>query len=118
MGRTFLDSYRPNETCYLPEAVRSELLSHGQAVKANEPAGAYARQSIHRLLIDLSWNSSRLEGSSYSLLETERLISVGEAATGKDALEAQMILNHKGAIEFLIEDADEIGFNRHTLLRP
>ena len=54
--------------------------------------------------------------TTYSLLETERLISVGEAATGKDALEAQMILNHKEAIEFLIASADEIGFNRYTVL--
>lgn len=115
-SRTFLDSYRPNESFYLPESVRSELLSQGQAVNANEPAGTYARQIAHRLLIDLSWNSSRLEGNTYSLLETERLISAGEAAAGKGALEAQMILNHKEAIEFLIASAEEIGFNRYTLL--
>ena len=81
-----------------------------------EPAGTYARKLAGRLLIDLSWNSSRLEGNTYSLLETERLISAGEAAAGKDAFEAQMILNHKEAIEFLIDSADEIGFNRYTLL--
>ena len=108
--------YRPNETYYLAQNTRDELVSQGRAVSSNEPAGTYARQLAHRLLIDLSWNSSRLEGNTYSLLETERLISVGEAATGKNALEAQMILNHKGAIEFLIESADEIGFNRYTLL--
>ena len=114
--RTFLDSYRPNETYYLSKDIRDELLSQGQAVSTNEPAGTYARQLANRLLIDLSWNSSRLEGNTYSLLETERLISAGEAATGKNAFEAQMILNHKGAIEFLIDAADEIGFNRYTLL--
>jgi len=65
---------------------------------------------------DLSWNSSRLEGNTYSLLETERLISAGKATTGKDALETQMILNHKEAIEFLISAADDIRFNRYTLL--
>jgi Fic family protein len=85
-------------------------------VSSQDPAGTYARQLANRLLIDLSWNSSRLEGNTYSLLETERLISAGEVATGKNALEAQMILNHKGAIEFLIDSADEIGFNRYTLL--
>lgn len=115
-NHTFLDSYRPNESFYLPESVRAELLSQGQAISANEPAGTYARRIANRLLIDLSWNSSRLEGNTYSLLETERLISAGEAATGKDALEAQMILNHKSAIEFLIASAEEIGFNRYTLL--
>ena len=114
--RDFLDGYRPNVSFYLPAAIRAELLVHGQAVTTREPAGTYARQIAHRLLIDLSWNSSRLEGNTYSLLETERLLNAGEAAQGKDALEAQMILNHKEAIEFLIASAQEIGFNRYTLL--
>lgn len=112
----FLDRYRPNVTFYLPESTRAELLSCGQVASADAPAGTYARQIANRLLVDLSWNSSRLEGNTYSLLETERLLSAGEAATGKDAMEAQMILNHKDAIEFLIESAAEIGFNRYTLL--
>jgi hypothetical protein len=115
-NRGFLDSYRPNVSSYLPEPVRRELLAQGQAVQSHEPAGTYARQIAHRLLIDLSWNSSRLEGNTYSLLETERLLSVGEAAVGKDALEAQMILNHKEAIEFLIASAQDIGFNTYTVL--
>jgi hypothetical protein len=115
-NRKFLDSYRPNDSFYLPVSTRSELLAHGQVVGTIGPAGTYARQIAHRLLIDLSWNSSRLEGNTYSLLETERLLSNGEAAAGKNALEAQMILNHKEAIEFLIAAAGEIGFNRYTLL--
>jgi Fic family protein len=114
--RAFLDNYRPNICHYLPEAVRAELRDAGQAASSEMPAGTYARQVLSRLLIDLSWNSSRLEGNTYSLLETERLLSAGEAASGKDALEAQMILNHKRAIEFLVEPATEIGFNRYTLL--
>jgi Fic family protein len=44
------------------------------------------------------------------------LIKFGQAAEGKDAQETQMILNHKAAIEFLVEQAEEIGFNRYTLL--
>ena len=112
----FLDSYRPNTTFYLPESTRTELLAAGQATNADAPAGTYARQIASRLLIDLSWNSSRLEGNTYSLLETERLLMAGEAASGRNALEAQMILNHKEAIEFLIASAADIGFNRYTLL--
>jgi fido (protein-threonine AMPylation protein) len=112
----FLDSYRPNTTFYLPESTRADLLAAGQAANADAPAGTYARQIASRLLIDLSWNSSRLEGNTYSLLETERLLIAGEAAEGRNALEAQMILNHKEAIEFLIASAAEIGFNRYTLL--
>ena len=70
---------------------------------------------MSRLLIDLSWNSSRLEGNTYSLLDTKRLIDLGQQADGKDQLKAQMILNHKAAIELLVESAEEIGVNRYTI---
>ena len=114
--RSFLDSYRPNTTFYLHAALRAELQALGQVAAHNEPAGTYARSIANRLFIDLSWNSSRLEGNTYSLLETERLLSAGEAAEGKGALEAQMILNHKAAIEFLMDCTPDMGFNRYTLL--
>jgi fido (protein-threonine AMPylation protein) len=64
----------------------------------------------------LSWNSSRLEGNTYSLLDTKHLIDFGQEAAGKQQLEAQMILNHKDAIEFLVGSAEDIGFNRYTFL--
>ena len=114
--RTFLDSYWPNETFYLSQAEREHLQEVGRPVVADQPAGTYARQILNRLLIDLSWNSSRLEGNTYSLLDTTRLIELGEEAEGKQRLEAQMILNHKDAIEFLVDEAEEIDFNRHTIL--
>ena len=114
--RDFLDSYRPNETFYLSAETRQNLSGIGQSSGGDRPAGTYARQILNRLLIDLSWNSSRLEGNTYSLLETERLLELGASAEGKDAREAQMILNHKAAIEMLVEQADEIGFNRYTIL--
>lgn len=78
-------------------------------------AGTYARKIHQRLLIDLSWNSSRLEGNTYSLLETERLLEHGDAGEDKSPRETQMILNHKGAIDFLVEQAEYVGFNRHTV---
>jgi hypothetical protein len=115
-NRSFLDTYRPNETFYLPEQTRQRLLDMGRSPDGLRPAGTHARQIYSRLLIDLSWNSSRLEGNTYSLLETERLLELGESAEGKDALEAQMILNHKAAIDLLVEQADEVGFNRYTIL--
>lgn len=115
-NRDFLDAYRPNETSYLSPAIRERLAQAGQTPAGDLPAGTYARQILGRLLIDLSWNSSRLEGNTYSLLETERLLELGESAQGKAAEDAQMILNHKAAIEMLVEDAQEIGFNRYTVL--
>lgn len=115
-NRAFLDAYRPNETFYLPPETRQNLLELGRSPNGERPGGTYARQIFSRLLIDLSWNSSRLEGNTYSLLETERLLELGEAAEGKDAVEAQMILNHKAAIEILVEQPPEVGFNRYTVL--
>ena len=114
--RAFLDDYQPNVTCYLPAETRRHLLDIGRPPDSERPAGTYARTIYSRLLIDLSWNSSRLEGNTYSLLETDRLLELGEVAEGKDAREAQMILNHKAAIELLVDQADEIGFNRYTIL--
>lgn len=114
--REFLDKYRPNETYYLSENTRNHLFEIGKSPDKERPAGTYARQILNRLLIDLSWNSSRLEGNTYSLLETERLLELGEAPEGKDSMEAQMILNHKIAIEFMVDSAEQMGFNRFTIL--
>lgn len=115
-NRKFLDAYRPNQTFYLPEEIRRRLLETGRSPDGHRPAGTYVRQIFDRLLVDLSWNSSRLEGNTYSLLDTERLLKLGEAADGKDIRETQMILNHKAAIELLVEQSTEVGFNRYTIL--
>jgi len=114
--RNFLDSYRPNRSAYLSEKECSRLHSLGKSSIEEQPAGTYARQILNRLLIDLSWNSSRLEGNTYSLLDTKRLIDFGQEASGKELKETQMILNHKDAIEFLVQASEEINFNRYTLL--
>ena len=113
--RSLLDQYQPNITHYLPEVLCNHLLQLGKT-DGPRPAGTYALQIYGRLLIDLSWNSSRLEGNTYSLLETERLLELSEVAEGKNLKEAQMILNHKTAIEFLIDLTNDVGINRYTLL--
>jgi hypothetical protein len=100
----FLEQYHPNHTAYLPQGLRDQLHAMGSASTGQTPAGTFARDILNRLLIDLSWASSRLEGNTYSRLDTERLIEFGQAAEGKDALETQMILNHKQAIEYLVLD--------------
>lgn len=114
--RAFLESYRSNVSGYLSRAERAHLRQVGTPPAAEQPAGTYAKQILSRLLIDLSWNSSRLEGNTYSLLDTKRLIDFGQEVEGKERLEAQMILNHKDAIEFLVGSAEDIGFNRYTIL--
>ncbi|WP_460320448.1 Fic family protein [Pseudomonas ogarae] len=114
--RDFLDAYRPNETGYLPESLRRQLHRMGKTADATEPAGTYSRAVLNRLLIDLSWASSHLEGNTYSRLDTRQLIEQGKAAQGKAAIETQMILNHKTAIELLVENIESAEFNRYTLM--
>ena len=119
-NREFLDGYHPNTTYYLDQKTRNKLQKIGDSGEENQPAGTYARHIFNRLLIDLSWNSSRLEGNTYSLLETERLLNCNDPSEGKDLKETQMILNHKEAIEFLIDPSVKIDrftiLNLHALL--
>jgi len=114
--RELLHAYRPNETPLLSPVTCEHLHRIGATGGSGLPAGTYGRAILDRLLIDLSWASSRLEGNTYSLLDTARLIQHGQTATGKDAQETQMILNHKRAIELLVDDAGVLGFNRYSLL--
>ena len=60
--------------------------------------------------------SSRLEGNTFSLLETDRLLALGRSGDPTRVIEARMILNHKEAIEYLVDAPSEIGFNRYTIL--
>lgn len=60
------------------------------------------KKELERLAIDLSWKSSQIEGNTYSLLETERLLKEKETASGKTKDEAVMLLNHKEALDFII----------------
>ncbi len=100
----FLEQYQPNVTAYVPLKLRAQLHALGRSPAADAPAGTFVRDILNRLLIDLSWASSKLEGNTYTRLDTERLIEAGQAADGKGALETQMILNHKAAIEYLVHD--------------
>lgn len=63
-------------------------------------------KEIERLAIDLSWKSSQIEGNTYTLLETERLLKEKKTASGKLKDEAVMLLNHKDAIDFILENPD------------
>jgi len=109
-----LEKYRPGKTWYLPRELRERLHQIGRTPDAERPAGTYAREIFGRLLIDLAWASSRLEGNTYSRLDTLNLLEFGQRAEGKDATDAQMILNHKAAIEMLVDEAGEAGFNLYT----
>lgn len=113
-NKEFIDRYLPNKTFYLGAVDRDRLHDAGRPVPPL-PAGTYTRRILDRLLVDLSWASSRMEGSTYDLLETERLIRFGEEASGKDHREAVMILNHKAAIEHIVDHLAEIAISRRDL---
>ena len=120
-GKEFIDRYVPNKSFYLDETDRRRLHEAGRPSPALE-AGTYARRISERLLIDLSWASSRMEGNTYSILETERLIRFGQEVSGKDRKEVVMILNHKEAIKYVVDNIAEISicrpdiFDIHALL--
>ena len=98
------------------QSLRDQLHALGRSPAEQTPAGTFARDILNRLLIDLSWASSRLEGNTYSHLDTERLIEFGQAAEGKDAMETQMILNHKDAIEYLVRDPAHASLSTDTII--
>ncbi|HEY6327805.1 MAG TPA: Fic family protein [Blastocatellia bacterium] len=114
--KSFLDRYRPNETAYLSKDTIAHLGLIGATSHADRTPGTFARQIFHRWPVDLSWASSRLDGNTYSLLDTKILIEGGKAAKGKDPAEPQMILNHKAAIEFMMDLGDELSFDRQIIL--
>ena len=64
------------------------------------------QKELERFAIDLSWKSSQIEGNTYSLLETERLLKEQETAEGKNKGESTMLINHKSAIDFIVENPD------------
>ena len=111
--KEFLDAYVPGKSFYLAEADRIRLHAAGRPAGGVLPAGTYARRILEQLLVDLSWASSRMEGNTYDILQTERLIRFGEEAAGKDRKEALMILNHKEAIQYVVDN-----LARLTLTRP
>ncbi len=69
-------------------------------------SGVEYRKEMERLGVDLSWKSSQIEGNTYSLLETERLLKERETAKGKTKEEAVMLLNHKEALDFILDNPD------------
>ncbi|SFU07224.1 Fic/DOC family protein [Algoriphagus locisalis] len=75
-------------------------------IKTKELTSDQFQKEMERLAIDLSWKSSQIEGNTYSLLETEQLLKEKKTASGKTKDEAVMLLNHKEAIDFLVEQPD------------
>lgn len=114
-NKAWLDHYQVNQSCYLSDQQRALLKQHGQPTRYELPAGTYARKIFNRLLIDLSYNSARLEGNTYSLVDTEKLLINGIVADDKLDMEKVMLLNHKEAIRFLVEGIKRLDISSDTI---
>ena len=83
------------------DALQDEFRQHVNELTDNE-----YRKEMERLGIDLSWKSSQIEGNTYTLLETERLLRESKTAEGKTREEAVMLLNHKESLNFILDNPD------------
>ena len=83
-------------------------LQHEFQTRVSGMAERDYRQEMSRLGIDLSWKSSQIEGNTYTLLETERLLNDLQPAPGKSREEAIMLLNHKNALNFILDHPDVV----------
>lgn len=92
--------FTENEMAHLQE-LQMEFRQHVDEMTDHE-----YRKEMERLGIDLSWKSSQIEGNTYSLLETERLLRESKTANGKTKEEAVMLLNHKDALRFILANPD------------
>ena len=116
-----IDNRRVNETFNFDlirkDLFAAELFTTQETEKLNELQATYSKniaqsskeeydKEIERLAIDLSWKSSQIEGNTYTLLETERLLKEKQTASGKHKDEAVMLLNHKEAIDFVVAHPD------------
>jgi Fic family protein len=111
----WLRRYVPNESTYLTGKQCRELAELGKRDPIYGRAGTFIKKIYDRLLIDLAFNSSRLEGNTYTLLDTERLLLQGVAAPGKLDAERVMILNHKEAISYLVRSAERLQADEVTI---
>lgn len=104
----FLSNYIPNKTNFLWE--KYEILKKEYLDKEILSSYDYKQniRAIENLLIDLSFSSSKLEWNTYSYLDTEILIKYNTQAKWKTQVETQMILNHKNAIKYIIDNKNEI----------
>lgn len=94
-----LDDYIPNVTSWLSE---SQIMAMEAAQPEITVGGSYPDAVSEKLILDLSYASSHMEGNTYSYVDTQVLLHYQQAADGKDARETAMILNHKEATSYLV----------------
>lgn len=83
------------------EKISKDSINFDKRGKTIDPT-LYKRE-IERFTVEFAWKSSKIEGNTYTLLETEALIKNAKEADGRSKYEATMILNHKKAIDFILD---------------
>ena len=114
---TRFQRYDPIRSPWLDEDARELMESAAGNGSVTLDPSTYTREIAERFMIEMSWASSALEGNTYSLLETEALIKYAETAGGKSELEVQMILNHKQAIGWVLDNIDNVEVTPETTMR-
>ncbi len=102
------------------------VFSHDEQARLNEATkrfrewrektpSVYRALAYERCAIEFSWKSSKIEGNTYSLLETEALLKNSIEAKGKPHDDATMILNQKKVFDLTMGDVFTDLFSVHTL---
>lgn len=112
-----IGSYDPEAAPWLPAAAAATMRAAVPSDGLMLDPQTYSREIGERFLIEMSWASSAMEGNTYSLLETEILIKYAEKAVGRSAEEATMILNHKDAIGWVLDNIEEMTVDAATAFR-
>lgn len=93
----------------LTDSEVSDLL--GASFSGSHNSHKMTNKELEYLTVELSWKSSALEGNTYTLLDTQLLLTEGIKAKGRTEFETQMILNHKRAIDFIVENPEQFNQN-------
>jgi Fic family protein len=89
------------------ELKKLEGATHEYEKRTADLSPAIQKKELERLVIELSWKSSKIEGNTYTLLDTEKLILENKEAPGHSKNETQMILNHKDAFNYIRSHASQ-----------
>lgn len=95
------DIFSKKDTEVMDDATRKFLN------KSKDTSKTLKQKELERFVIELSWKSSKIEGNTYTLLDTERLLTEGIQAPGHSKDEATMILNHKKAFQYIVKNSQQ-----------
>ncbi len=88
-------------------------LNNDYKERVNKLSKTIFKKELEKLTIDLSWKSSKIEGNTYSLIDTEILLKENKEAKGHNKEEAIMLLNHKKTLDYIFNNKKE--FQKLTL---